>query len=273
MVLAMPEVQVDGVRLAYELHGSGEPVLLVCGTGQPAFSWELHQVPALIDAGFQVVTFDNRGMSPSDSPTGPYSVRQMAGDTAGLIEHLGFGSCRVVGYSLGAFITQELALARPDLVRAAVMMGTFGRKDVFRRAVMQSWVELDESGIELSRLCDVVSSSFFLFSPRTLDDDREMDVYLEATTSMPGWSGPGKLGQHQADLAYDDRLDALREIRVPTFVLAFESDMITPPKLCRELAQAVPGCRYLEIAGVGHSGPFEKPQEVNSALIEFLSGV
>jgi pimeloyl-ACP methyl ester carboxylesterase len=273
MVLAMPEVQVDGVRLVYEVHGSGEPVLLVCGTGQPAFSWDPYQVPALVEAGFQVVTFDNRGMSPSDSPTGPYSVHQMAHDAAGVIEHLGFASCRVVGYSLGAFITQELALTRPDLVRAAVMMGTFGRKDVFRRAVMQSWVELDESGIELSRLCDVVSSSFFLFAPRSLDDDQQMHDYIEATTAMPGWSGPGKLGQHQADLAYDERLDALREIRVPAMVLAFECDMLTPPKLCREVAHAIQGCRYTEIAGVGHSGPFEKPQEVNSVLIEFLSGV
>src|ERR1700676_1762647 len=98
----------------------------------------------------------------------------MADDAAGLIEQLGLGPCRVAGYSLGALITQELALARPDLVRAAVMMGTMGRQDVFRRALTRSWVEQDESGIELPRLCDVVASAFALFSPQTLCDDEAM---------------------------------------------------------------------------------------------------
>ncbi|MGH9028027.1 MAG: alpha/beta fold hydrolase [Acidimicrobiales bacterium] len=267
----MPAADIGGVKLAYEVHGSGEPVVLVCGTGQPAFSWDVHQVPALTGAGYQVVTFDNRGMPPSGSPPGPYSAQQMALETAGLVEHLQLGPCRVVGYSLGAFITQELSLARPELLRAAVMMGTFGRQDVFRRALVRSWVELDESGIELPKLVDVVSASFSLFSHRSLDDDETMSIYLEETTAMPAWSGPGKLGQHQADLAYDDRLEALASIDVPSMVVGFELDMVTPTRLCREVAEAIPGCRYVEIPQVGHSGPFEKPGDVNAALLDFLA--
>ena len=57
----MAEATVNGVRLAYDVHGEGEPVLLICATGQPAFSWSLSQVPALTGAGYQVITFDNRG--------------------------------------------------------------------------------------------------------------------------------------------------------------------------------------------------------------------
>src|SRR4051794_11208967 len=143
----MGETTVNGVRLAHEEFGDGPPVLLVCGTGQPAISWQLAQVPALSAAGYRVVTFDNRGMAPSGSPPPPYTVAGMAADTAALIEQLGIGPCFVAGASLGAFITQELALARPDLVRGAVMMGTFGRQDAFRRAVTRAWIELDESGV------------------------------------------------------------------------------------------------------------------------------
>lgn len=263
----------NGVGLEYTVHGSGEPVLLVCGTGQPAFSWELYQVPFLTSAGYQVVTFDNRGIAPSDSPPPPYSVQEMAGDAAGLIEHLALGKCRVAGLSLGAFITQELALARPDLVRAAVMMGTFGRQDVFRSAVLRSWVQLDESGIVLPRLYDVVSSSFSLFSPRTLDDETPMSAYIEATTEMPPWHGPGRLGQHLADLAYDDRLEDLAGIVVPAMVVGFELDMLTPPHLCREVAEAIPGCRYAEIPAAGHAGPLEMHDEVNPLLADFFACV
>ena len=269
----MPEATVNGVRLAYDVHGEGEPVLLICATGQPAFAWGLFQVPALTAAGYQVVTFDNRGMPPSDAPAGPYTVQGMAGDAAALIEHLGVGPCRVAGYSLGALIAQELALARPDLVRAAVMMATMGRQDVFRRALTESWVEQDLSGIELPRLCDVVASAFALFSPRTLCDDEAMSLFIESGVAMPAWSGPGRLGQHQADMAYQDRLEALSGIRVPCLVMGFELDMGIAASLCEEVANVIPGCRYVEIAGAAHSGPFERPDEVNAALLDFLQAV
>ncbi len=108
----MPEATVNGVTLAYDVHGEGEPVVLVPATGQPAFAWSLSQVPALTAAGYQVVTFDLRGMAPSSSPPPPYSVADMVQDTAGLIEHLGLTRCFVAGYSLGSLITQELACGR-----------------------------------------------------------------------------------------------------------------------------------------------------------------
>jgi pimeloyl-ACP methyl ester carboxylesterase len=267
----MTEANVNGIRLAYDVHGTGDPVVFVCATGQPAFAWTISQVPALTAAGYQVVTFDNRGMAPSDSPPGPYTVQGMADDTAALIEHLGIGPCRVVGYSLGSLITQELALARPDLVSAAVMMATMGRQDVFRRALTKSWVEQDESGVALPRLCDVVAAAFAVFSPQTLCDDEAMSLYIEGTLASPAWTGPGRLGQHQADAAYQDRLEALAKIQVPSLVIGFELDMGIATPLCKEVAAAIPGCGYVEIAGAGHAGPFEKAEEVNAALIQFFA--
>jgi len=264
----MPAADIGGVRLSYDVAGEGEPVVLVCGTGQPAFTWQLYQVPALVAAGYRVVTFDNRGMAPSESPAPPYTVAGMAADLAGLIEHLGIAPARVAGFSLGAFITQELALARPELVRAAVMMGTFGRQDAMRQAVIDSWLEMDHSGIVLPRLYDAVQAAFFLFSPATLDDDDAVRRYLELSMSMPPWEGPGRLGQHQADRAYDERLEALAGVSVPCTVIAFEHDVLTPPRLCREVAGAIPGCRYVEIPGTGHIGPLEHPEPVNAALLD-----
>ena len=62
----MPELQLGDVGIAYEVFGEGEPVVLVCGCGQPALSWKLQLVPLLVEAGYQVVTFDNRGMGTVD---------------------------------------------------------------------------------------------------------------------------------------------------------------------------------------------------------------
>lgn len=269
----MPEIVANGVTLSYRVAGEGEPVLLVAGTGQARETWDIFMVPALVEAGYQVVSYDNRGMPPSECPPAPYTVEEMAADAAGLIEALRIGPCRVAGLSLGAFITQELALRRPDLVRAAVMMGTLGRQPEHGRMLTASWVEFDQSGIELPRLYDAMAQLPFTFSAHRLADELFVKTYVEYALAGPVWENPGRLGQHQADHAYDNRLEDLANISVPAMVMTFELDMLTLAPLGREVAAAIPGCRLVEIPQVAHGGPFEAPELVNAALVEFFAGV
>jgi pimeloyl-ACP methyl ester carboxylesterase len=267
----MPRIAIGDVELNYDRFGAGQPVLLICGTGQASFTWQLFQVPALVAEGYEAVTFDYRGTPPSDCPPAPHSVKQMAEDVAGLIEKLELAPCRIAGLSLGALIAQELALAHPDLVRAAAMMGTVGRGDVFRRALTESWVERAESDVRLPKLAEVVDVAFNLYSPFMLNDDERMRNYLDFAMAAPPWENPGRLGQFRADADYGERLEDLAGIRVPSMVIGFELDVLTPATLCREVAEAIPGCRYVEIPACGHAGPFEKPDEVNRHLLEFFA--
>jgi pimeloyl-ACP methyl ester carboxylesterase len=135
-VSTMMRVEANSVGLAVDRTGEGSPVLLVAGIGADGSMWA-PQVPALLEAGYGPITFESRGIPPSDVPPPPYSIEQIATDTAALIEGLGVGPMPVVGFSLGALITQELALARPELVSAAVLIGSLGRKDVVRRRLGQ----------------------------------------------------------------------------------------------------------------------------------------
>ena len=267
----MPNLTVAGINLVYDSFGDGEPVLLICGTGQRAFTWQLYQVPALTQAGYRVVTFDNRGMSPSDCPPPPYSVAEMAEDAAGIIEQLDLAPCRVAGLSLGAMMTQELALAHPELVRAAVMMAPIGRQDVFWKHLLRGAVEEDESGIRLPPLAEAARYVTSVFGPEAIRDDDRMQQYFDLAVDLPPWEGPGRLGQHTADLDYDDRLSALAGIRVPCMVLGFEHDMVTGAPRAREVAEVIPGCRYVEIPMCGHAGPFDKTDEVNRELLAFFA--
>jgi pimeloyl-ACP methyl ester carboxylesterase len=90
-------------QLSYEVSGAGEPVVLVGGTGMPPVGWDAAGLrPALVEAGYQVLTFASRGVAPSAAPPPPYSVEDLSGDLAELLDHLGMSQCRVVGLSLGA---------------------------------------------------------------------------------------------------------------------------------------------------------------------------
>jgi len=145
----MPYVFTNGIRLSFERHGRGERVLFIMGSSAGGRVWTLHQTPAVVAAGYQAVTFDNRGIPPSDVPPGRYSLDDMVADTKGLIESIGAAPCRIVGTSLGAIIAQELAIRWPELVRCAVLMSTKSRSDPARLAHGNAYRALSESGIRL----------------------------------------------------------------------------------------------------------------------------
>ena len=118
----MPKVKVNDVQLYHEVHGQGEPLVLIMGLGANTSGWDM-QIPAL-SREFQVVAFDNRGSGRSDKPPTPYSMRLFADDTAGLMDTLGIASAHVYGQSMGGLIAQELALSYPQRVRTLVLGST-----------------------------------------------------------------------------------------------------------------------------------------------------
>ncbi|POM24971.1 putative non-heme bromoperoxidase BpoC [Actinomadura rubteroloni] len=264
----MPVVSINGVRVGYEVHGaSGPVVLLVTGTGAPGRVWRTHQVPALLAAGYRAVTMDNRGIPPSDTG-GDFTLADMAADTAGLIEHLDAAPCRVVGFSLGAMIVQELLVARPDLAERAVLMATRGRSDPLAAAVTAAEIELCDSGVQIPARFNAVIRALQNLAPSTLaDDDRVRDWLDILEMSAPDLTAiRGQLG---VDLI-PDRRPAYAGIGCPCLVLGFADDLVARPGLGREVAAAIPGARYEEIAGCGHYGYLERPDAVNAALLRFL---
>lgn len=264
----MPFASVNGIRLAYERAGNGEPVLLIMGQAAGGNVWTTYQVPALTRAGYEAITFDNRGISPSDVPPGDYSLGDLVTDTAGLIEALGIGPCRLVATSLGAFVATELATSRPDLVMSCVLMALRSRADAFRQALHAGEKALTRSGIQVPPSYDSPISVIQMFSPATLNDDKTVPMWLDIY-EMFAARRAGASGQDAIDLIADRR-DALRAVPVPCRVIAFSDDLMCPPHLAAEAAEAIPDCDYVEISSCGHVGYLEQPEEVNSAIIEFL---
>lgn len=264
----MPFVSTNGIRLAYERAGSGPPVLLIMGQAAGGNVWTMHQVPALIKAGYEAITFDNRGLPPSEVPPGNYSLADLVADTAGLIEALGIGPCRLVATSLGASVATELAISRPELVTGCVLMATRARADAFRRALAAGSDALEKDGTRLPPGYDSPISVLQMFSPTTLNDEATAQVWLDVyEISAARRKAAG--GQNAIDLT-SDRRDALRAVPVPCRVISFSDDLMCPPHLVAEVAEAIPDCDYLEIGSCGHVGYLERPDEVNSAIIEFL---
>lgn len=265
----MPYVFTNGIRLAYDRWGRGERVLMIMGSGAGGRVWTLHQTPALARAGYQAVTFNHRGIEPSDTPAGKYALADMVADTKGVIEALGAGPCRIVGYSLGALIAQELAVHHPELVRCAVLIATKARSDATREQHTRAWQALAEAGASLPRDFEALVMAFEMLSPVTLNDDQAVTPWLDLFRHSQGADKIAAARQAWAESATDQR-EALRSVRAPCRVVAFSDDLIAPPHLGREVAAAIPDCDVVEIDRAGHFGHLERPDEVNAAILEFL---
>jgi pimeloyl-ACP methyl ester carboxylesterase len=123
----MPSFVSSNVRLAYEVHGEGRPVLLVHGFASSGkVNWiDTGWVETLTAAGYRAITLDNRGHGASDKPHDPelYYPSQMADDAVALLDHLGIERLAVIGYSMGARISAFMAYAHPERIVSAVFGG------------------------------------------------------------------------------------------------------------------------------------------------------
>lgn len=121
----MPNAHVNDIDIYYERHGAGAPLVFIGGLGTDLSEYE--GIVRWLAGRYAVLAFDNRGAGRTDKPRAPYSIEQMAGDTAGLMRAVGVERAHVLGISMGGRIALALALRHPDLVDKLVLVSTGAR--------------------------------------------------------------------------------------------------------------------------------------------------
>jgi len=113
----MPLIKANGININYEVHGKGEPVVLIGGLGSQLQSWAT-QIP-IYSEYFKVIVFDNRGMGKTDKPDAQYTIEMMADDTVAFLDSLKIKSASFIGKSMGGMITQWIGIKYPQKVKKA----------------------------------------------------------------------------------------------------------------------------------------------------------
>jgi len=262
-------VRANGQELYFEVHGEGPPLVLVMGIGYDATLWTLAQVPALSQT-FQVVIFDNRDVGRSSKAAAPYTIADMADDVAALMDALAIKRAHLLGLSMGGMIAQEFALRHADRLHRLVLSGCGAApaRAAFDPIRTWNWVKANDQSGEVFA-CQQFT---WLFSTAFLRNKEAVQQTISMLTSNPHPVGPeGYNRQAQAYLQHD-ALDRLAEVKSPTLVIVGEQDLLTPPWICREVADRIPGSQFEIIKGDGssHVVPIERPDEFNHLVTRFL---
>jgi pimeloyl-ACP methyl ester carboxylesterase len=261
----MPTIKANEITISYEIAGAGPPLLLITGLGYGGWFW--HKVTPGRSSYFQITTFDNRGAGQTDHPPGPYTIPQMAADTAGLIEALGLTDVYLVGHSMGGLIAQELVLSRPELVRKLVLASTnFGGPNVIpiTPEALDVLMNRDGDPVELvKRGVTVATAPGFL--------ERNPDVLQELIAYR--LSDPVPPAQYQAQIAgaiLHNAENRLSQIQCPTLILFGAHDKVVPPGNGDLMAAKIAGAQLKLLPHVGHIFPLEDPAATTAALLEFF---
>jgi 3-oxoadipate enol-lactonase len=263
-------VDSNGVRIHFEVHGAGPPLVLLMGIGFDSSLWTLAQVPALSQR-FQVILVDNRDAGRSSRAEAPYTIADMADDTARVLDALGVERAHVLGLSMGGMIAQQLALRHGARLDHLILTGCGAApaRAAFDPIRAWSWIKAhDPSGETFA--CEQLT---WLFSTQFLRNRAGVKQTLAMLSSNPHPIDAAAYGrQARAYLEYD-ALDRLQGIEAPTLVIVGEQDLLTPPHVCREVAAKIPGARFEQIAGPGssHAVPLERPDDFNALVTRFLS--
>ncbi len=261
----MPTAELEGVALRYESAGSGEPVILI-----PGFVTSLRLFDRQVEAvsrDFRCLRYDLRGQGESSAPESGYATADHAQDLRLLIEHLNLPRAHLVGASLGGAVAVHLALEHPELVRSltlagAVVDGFPGWHDEYGVRLRNARRLARSEGVEAA-LADWLTHPFF-HATRGLSEFAKTAV----RTSGAAWLASGRGSQGQpADFS---RID---EIEKPTLVLVGEADVEPCRKIAEALGARVRGARLGVVKEAGHLPCWDRPEEFNRLLLDFLHSV
>ena len=266
----MPTAAINGINVNYQIDGPSdalETIVLINGLADDLESWG-YQIPAMVDAGFRVLRFDNRGIGKTDAPAGAYSSRQMADDAKALVDFLGITNFHLMGVSMGGMIAQDYALAYPGDLKSATFACTYGVADPFCQTMFAMWADLAQQISVPFVMRDV---ALWAFTGPFFEDRPQDAAEFAAAMADLKMPVPAYLAQLSV-IQTHDTLDRVKALKMPTMVLAGEEDILIPVRLSRRLHDAIPGSRWKTVPG-GHACLWESPAPFNAAYLDFIGSV
>lgn len=233
----------EGARIWYASYGEGPPVILLHGGLGHSENWA-YQLRALLHASYRVILVDSRGHGRSTRDERPYTYELMASDVLAVMDALDLGSARLVGWSDGACIALVLAMQAPARVDRVFFFGC----------------NMDPSGAKEFASTPIIERCFGRHAKdyaRLSATPDQFNTFVDAVSLMM---------KTEPNYSAED----LARINLPVAIVHSEHDEFIKPEHAEYLARNIPGAQLIQLAGVSHFAPLQRPDDFNAALLRFL---
>lgn len=262
----MSNANINGCNIYYEVHGEGEPLVMIMGLRRN-LEWWYCQLQTLSEY-FKVIVFDNRGAGRSDKPQSEYSIRLFADDTAALMNELGINKAHILGFSMGGYIAQELAINYPEKVIDLALVSTAcgGKQAVLmRKDRMEKFTANDGLTPEeiLQKDMDIYFSDDYI--------EKNPEIMKAFIKISMRYYQPAHAFQRQfAACLNHDTSDRIHTISCPVLIMTGDDDPLVPPENSSILKELLPEAVFSNFRGGRHGFMIENQEIFNKEIISFF---
>ncbi len=259
------QATVNGIKMMFTDEGQGMPLVFVHGFPLSRGAWQ-KQVEAL-KSSYRVIAPDLRGLGESEARVGTNTMTQLADDTHALLKQLNTGRIVLIGHSMGGYVALAFARQHPEMLRGLVLVGTKAGADsaeaaAGRRATAEK-VKIEGSSVVVNPM-----------APKMLAASNSDQTMAQHVRGFMERSQPqGVIGALLGMAEREDSTPHLAQLKMPTLIIAGADDTIIPSGESEKLASAVNGARLEMIPNAGHLVAFEKADEFNRVLREWLKTI
>jgi 3-oxoadipate enol-lactonase len=260
----MPYAKNNGVRIYWEEHGAGEPLLLLMGLGGSLGGW-WRILPYLAEK-YRVIVFDNRGVGQSEAPPAPYSIPEMMRDAKAVMDAARVESANVLGLSMGGMMAQELVLNFPEKVRKLILAGTCCG------SINAVWAKPD---VQMTLMASGVSSpeeAFLVMAPFIYDQSTPLSKIKEDLAMRKGRfpSRESYLAQLRAIIAWQGTHARLGQIKCPTMILHGVNDQLIPFENAVIMANQISNSKLVQMKKMSHIFMTDETERSVAEILKFL---
>lgn len=261
----MPKIKINDAEIYYELHGKGEPLILISGYAADHLFWSA--ILNVLQLKYQVLIFDNRA-SGQTRDSSELDLNTMARDVIELAKQLKLDKPHILGHSMGGMIAQIIASEFSDEIGKVILMNTGSYVNARVVLALQSHFNLRKNDVSLDLVIDVALPWFFgedflanAMNVKLLKDAFGNNSYLQSINDQ---------GRQLKALKKFDARENLKNIKNSVLIIASEKDIISLVEDAKYMHDNISRSKLHFISG-GHSSPIEEPQKVTTAVLEFLN--
>jgi pimeloyl-ACP methyl ester carboxylesterase len=280
------KVHVGDIDIAYKMLGKGDPILLFNGASDGMDAWD-PSFPRILSSNHTVIAFDSRGIGNTTAGSKPYTYQQLANDSADLLDALKIPKADVLGYSLGSYIAEQLAIVYPDKVNSLVLVGSScGGKDhtpkppeflkLQSEIVNKSLNNVSISQEEIKSLVVAsLGSGWIKLHPESVDIPANITTLQQLKPGLPPEiaNNQNNVGKHWEDNPnWTGACDELAKTVRPTLVITGTDDNNYQPHVnSLKIVEKIPGAWLVQIKDAGHAVMDQYPEEMGKIMNTFLS--